>query len=75
MQGISSNQPFFAKICLENICEFSRLRMNSLRGRAGNFFARAGNFYGAQGIGREFRANLNPLAATHPMASKFIFGG
>src|SRR5277367_6452998 len=29
-QGIFSIQPFFAKICLENGCEFSCLRMNSL---------------------------------------------
>jgi len=38
------------------------LRMNSLRERAGNFFARAGNFFGAQGMSREFRAKSNPLA-------------
>jgi hypothetical protein len=43
MQGISPNQPFFVKIYLENICEFSSLRMNSLRKQAGNFFASAGN--------------------------------
>src|SRR5271170_7857149 len=55
---------FFAKIRLENICEFSRLRMNSLRERAGNFFARAGNFFGAQGMSREFRAKTDSLAPT-----------
>jgi len=40
------------------------LRMNSLRERAGNFFARAGNFFGAQGMSREFRAKTDPLAPT-----------
>jgi hypothetical protein len=43
MQGISPVRPFSAEIRLENICEFSDLRMNSLCDRAGNSFARAGN--------------------------------
>jgi hypothetical protein len=45
MQGISPIQRFFRRIRLENICEFSYLRDNSLSGRAGNFFARAGNLF------------------------------
>jgi len=36
MQGISLIQPFSAKISVENICEFSGLRANSLCGRAAN---------------------------------------
>jgi hypothetical protein len=35
-------QPFSAKISLENICEFSSLRANSLCSRAENQFGRAG---------------------------------
>jgi len=42
-QGIFSIQPFFAKTCLENICEFSYLRRIPYSNRAGNFFASAGN--------------------------------
>jgi len=44
MQGISPIQPLCARICLENIWETSSFETNSLRGRAGNYFARAGNF-------------------------------
>ena len=36
MQGISSNWLVFAKICLENIREFSSFRGKSLRDGAGN---------------------------------------
>jgi hypothetical protein len=71
MQGISSIPPLFAKIRLENICEFIDLEMNSLRETAGNFFAHAENTSPQQGIGRE----IDPLAPTHPTASKGLAVG
>src|SRR5271163_2521814 len=40
-QGIFSIQPFFAKICLENSCEFNSLRMNSLLEQGRVFFLSA----------------------------------
>src|SRR5271163_2433296 len=50
-QGIYPIPPFLAKICLENGCEFSGLRVNSLHLQGREFFcqrrelfARAGNF-------------------------------
>src|SRR5271169_5933016 len=58
-QGISPIQRFFAKIRLENLCEFRCLRMNSLRRRAGNFLASAGNLH-EQGMRREFHAKELP---------------
>jgi hypothetical protein len=56
MQGISPIQPFFAKIRLENICEFRNCGPNSLRGRAGNKFERAGNQIRLFDWSREFGA-------------------
>src|SRR5271167_2517694 len=44
-QGISPNPPPFREIRLENICDSSGLRGNSLRGGAGNFFVHAGNYF------------------------------
>jgi hypothetical protein len=37
MQGIFPIQPFFRKICLEYMCDFSCLRDNSLSGEQGIF--------------------------------------
>jgi len=44
-QGILLIQPFSAKICLENIREYSGLRPNSLLESAGKFLPRAGNYF------------------------------
>src|SRR5271168_4631237 len=55
MQGISPIQPIFSKIRLENLCEFSSLRDNSLRIGAGNLFARAGNYFDLFGCSRDLR--------------------
>jgi hypothetical protein len=55
-QGISSIQPLFTKIRLENACESSGFAANSLRGRAGNYFAHAGNLFRLLGRSREFGA-------------------
>jgi hypothetical protein len=57
MQGISTIQPFFSNIRLENICEYNDLQTNSLRAGAGNFFGRAGNQFRFAGIcGKSTRA-------------------
>src|SRR5271163_3622447 len=53
-QGIYPIPPFLAKICLENGCEFSGLRVNSYTYRAGNFFASAGNYSRGQGMAGNF---------------------
>ena len=57
MQEFRQIQPIFAKIRLENIREFSRLQLNSLRGRARNQFARAGNL--PDGRNRSTRPELS----------------
>src|ERR1700690_371295 len=44
-QGIFADLGVFAKIRVENSSEFSSFEINSLRGRAGNFFERAGNLF------------------------------
>jgi hypothetical protein len=72
MQGISSNWPIFAKICPENICEFSSFRGKSLRDGAGNQFARAGNRFRLFDRSREFGVK-SIRAPTYPIASKSIF--
>jgi hypothetical protein len=69
MQGISPIQPLFTKIRLENIGKYSSLRENSLRRRAGTFFARAGNQFARAG-------NFAQKRSTRPGASdgvKVIF--
>src|SRR5271169_6476768 len=53
-QGIFSIQPFFAKICLENSCEFSCLRMNSLLEQGRVFFCQRRELIRRAGNGREF---------------------
>src|SRR5271163_1342024 len=55
-QGIFSIQPFFAKIRFENICEFSCLRVNSLRRQSREFFCQGREFFAWAGNGREFGA-------------------
>src|SRR5271155_440341 len=55
-QGIFSIQPSFVKICLENICEFSCLRMNSLLEQRREFFCQRTEFIRRAGNGREFDA-------------------
>lgn len=72
-QGIYSIQPFFAKIRLENIYQFSRLRMNSLREQSREFFCQGRELFWRAGNGREFRRKTDPLAPTHPTAPKCFF--
>src|SRR5271163_2410315 len=67
MQGISPIRPFSVDIRLENICEFSDLRMNSLCDRAGNLFARAGNWFGLLDRSREFAAWPEALIGLYPV--------
>src|SRR5271163_3871199 len=55
-QGIFSIQPFFAKIRFENICEFSCLRVNSLRRQSREFFCQGREFFAWAGNRREFGA-------------------
>src|SRR5271170_5887194 len=73
-QGLSPIQPLFAKIGLENFREFSHLRVNSLRGRAGNLFARAGNsfrlFDRRREFGRNRSARLTGSLRARPWLSK-----
>src|SRR5271156_4372808 len=47
--------PFFAIICLENSCEFSCLRMNSLLEQGRVFFCQRRELIRRAGNGREFR--------------------
>jgi hypothetical protein len=69
MQGISPIQPLFAKFCLENICEFSRLRDEFLlRDVAGNYFVAAGNQFRLLDRSREFSQNRS----VRPDTSKAI---
>jgi hypothetical protein len=72
-QGILSIQSFFSKICRENECEISKLRVNSLRKQSREIFlsAQGINSRGrdSQGISRE----TDPRAPTHPIASKRQF--
>src|SRR5271170_3687792 len=42
--GNFADSAAFCEICLENTCKCNGLRENSLRDRAGNFFARAGKY-------------------------------
>jgi hypothetical protein len=72
-QGIYSIQPFFAKIRLENIHQFSRLRMNSLLEQSREFFCQGRELFWRAGNGREFRRKTDSLAPTHPIAPKFFF--
>src|SRR5271163_2495882 len=71
-QGIFSIQPFFAKIYLENGCEFSCLRVNSLRRQSREFFCQRRELIRRAGNGREFRRKTDPLAPTHPIAPKML---
>ena len=52
-QGISAIQPFSANIRLENICESSDLRANSLRDEQGIYLREQGISVAEQGIWRE----------------------
>src|SRR5277367_815991 len=70
MQGIFSIQPFFAKICLENICEFSCLRMNSLLEQRREFFCQRRELIRRAGNRREFDATPIRSTPTHPIAPK-----
>ena len=72
MQGISRNQPSFAKIRLENISEFRRLRMNSLRRQSREFFCQRRELIRRAGNEQGIRRKTDPLAPTHPMASKYL---
>jgi hypothetical protein len=56
MQGISPIEPLFAKICLENICKFSRIREIPYAKSQGIYFARAGKQFGLLDRNREFGA-------------------
>src|SRR5271169_1518535 len=69
-QGIFSIQPFFAKICLENGCEFSSLRVNSLRRQGREFFCQRRELIRRAGNGREFDAKPIRSPPTHPIAPK-----
>jgi hypothetical protein len=70
--GNFADQPLFAKICLENVCKFSRLRQESLRRVAGNYFARAGKQFGLLDRNKEFGAksirapDLSLFVKAHP---------
>src|SRR5258708_3592351 len=56
-----------SKICLENICEFRHLTMNSLREHAGNFF-------GAQGFGaKSIRPFPRIQSSRHDVVQPAIF--
>src|SRR5271155_5391054 len=69
-QGIFSIQPFFAKICLENSCEFSCLRMNSLLKQSREFFCQGRELIRRAGKWQGIRRKTDPLAPTHPLAPK-----
>ena len=71
MQGISRNQPLFAKILLENIREFSRLRMNSLLEQSREFFCQRREIIRRAGNEQGIRRKTDPRDPTHPMASKY----
>jgi hypothetical protein len=67
-QGISPIRPFFAKIRLENTCETSMLRENSLRGEQGIISRAQGidsHLAQEQGIWRE----IDPCAPTYQTAA------
>src|SRR5271163_3277800 len=64
-QGIFSIQPFFAKVCLENIREFSCLRMNSLRRQSREFFCQGRELIRRAGKWEGIRRKTDPLAPTH----------
>ena len=70
MQGIFSIQSFFAKICLENICEFSCLRMNSLLEQRREFFCQRRELIRRAGNRREFDATPIRSTPTPPIAPK-----
>ena len=72
-QGIYSIQPLFAKIRLENLHQFSRLRMNSLHKQSREFFYQGRELFWRAGNGREFRRKTDPLAPTHPIAKNCFF--
>src|SRR5271163_5350327 len=71
-QGIFYIQPFFAKICLENICEFSCLLMNSLRIQGREFFCQRRELIRRAGNRREFGAKPIRSPPTLPIAPKFF---
>jgi hypothetical protein len=72
MQGISRNQPLFAKICLENISEFRCLRMNSLRRQSREFFCQGRELIRRAGNEQGIRRKTVPRAPTHPTAPKYF---
>ena len=72
MQGISRNQPSFAKIRLENISEFRCLRMNSLRRQSREFFCQRRELIRRAGNEQGIRRKTDPRAPTHPMASEYF---
>jgi hypothetical protein len=63
MQGISPNPPPFSEIRLENLCDSSSLRGNSLRGGAGIFRARRELFPPFRPRQGKWH-KIDPLAAT-----------
>jgi len=71
-QGIYSIQPFLAKIGLENGCEFSSLRVNSLHLQGREFFCQRRELFARAGNGREFRARPIRSPPTHPMTPKWL---
>jgi hypothetical protein len=64
-------QPLFAKISLENICKFSRMRENSLHRVAGNYLREQGN-NSAFWIGTGKLAQNRSTHQTYPFVDKII---